>query len=151
MGDVLKTLGKIAPFAASVIPGIGPIAGAAIGAGSQLLSGGGAKGALQGAAEGAGSSMFHGGVPTMLKQGFGTMNESGTWTPDVAKILAGVGGISGLIGQQQQRRSAQNYANAEIAQRNALMSQILGRQNYGFNPNEPNLNAQSNTANAPAY
>jgi hypothetical protein len=47
-----KLLGTIAPIAASFIPGIGPLAGAAIGAGGGLLSGGGLKGALLGAATG---------------------------------------------------------------------------------------------------
>lgn len=45
---VRKVIGIAAPIAASFIPGIGPLAGAAIGAGGGLLSGGGLRGAITG-------------------------------------------------------------------------------------------------------
>lgn len=53
MGSKVRSLlGALAPIAASFIPGIGPLAGAAIGAGGGLLSGGGLRGALSGALSG---------------------------------------------------------------------------------------------------
>lgn len=48
-----KAISIAAPLAASFIPGIGPVAAAAIGAGAGALSGGGLKGALLGGVSGA--------------------------------------------------------------------------------------------------
>jgi hypothetical protein len=53
LGGLGKILKKIAPIAISFIPGIGPVASAALGAGLGALDGGGIKGALLGAATGA--------------------------------------------------------------------------------------------------
>ena len=53
LGGLGKILKKIAPIAVSFIPGIGPVASAALGAGMGALSGGGLKGALIGGATGA--------------------------------------------------------------------------------------------------
>jgi hypothetical protein len=53
LGKLGKILKKIAPIAVSFIPGIGPVAGAALGAGMGALSGGGLKGALLGGISGA--------------------------------------------------------------------------------------------------
>jgi hypothetical protein len=50
---IAKPLASLAPIAASFIPGVGPLAAAAIGAGSGLLSGKGIKGALMGGVTGA--------------------------------------------------------------------------------------------------
>lgn len=46
--SIKKVIGTVAPIAAGFIPGIGPLAAGAIGAGGGLLSGGGLKGALLG-------------------------------------------------------------------------------------------------------
>lgn len=60
--NVKKILGKAAPLA-SLIPGVGPLGAAAIGAAGGALSGGGLKGALIGGATGAlGSSLGAGGA-----------------------------------------------------------------------------------------
>jgi hypothetical protein len=53
LGKLGKILKKVAPIAVSFIPGIGPVAGAALGAGMGALSGGGLKGALLGGVSGA--------------------------------------------------------------------------------------------------
>lgn len=139
---MIKGIGKVAGIAApfaSLIPGVGPLAGAAIGAGGKLLSGGGAKGAVTGGLEGAAGG---------LAQKSGLVNKLGTslgntFAPggniDFAKVLGAAGGVADMIGRGQQRKSATDYANAGISQRNALMSKILGPQNYGV----PNMNAQS--------
>jgi hypothetical protein len=137
MGSVLKT---IAPIAASLIPGVGPIAGPLVGAGIGAAGGGGIKGALTGGLGGFGASRLLGqgglgGVASQIGNAFS--NPQGQ--PDFGKIVGAAGTAMNLIGQGQQRKSAQDYANANIAQRNALMSKILAPQNY----NVPNLNQQS--------
>ena len=132
----LKTLGNLAPLA-SLIPGVGPLAGAAIGAGGKLLAGGGAEGALTGGAEGALGGLANKAMSDdssfASKLGGAVKN---TFEPngqlDLSKILGVGGGIASMIGAGQQRKSAQNYGNAQIAQRNALMSKILAPQDYGF-------------------
>lgn len=53
MSKIFKKIARIAPIATAFIPGIGPLAGAAIGAAGGALSGGGLKGALLGGATGA--------------------------------------------------------------------------------------------------
>ena len=53
LGKLGRILKKVAPIAVSFIPGVGPVAGAALGAGMGALSGGGLKGALIGGATGA--------------------------------------------------------------------------------------------------
>ncbi len=53
LGKLFKVFKTIAPIAVSFIPGVGPVAGAALGAGMGALGGGGVKGALLGAASGA--------------------------------------------------------------------------------------------------
>jgi hypothetical protein len=45
LGKLGRILKKVAPIAVSFIPGVGPVAGAALGAGMGALSGGGLKGA----------------------------------------------------------------------------------------------------------
>src|SRR6266702_4144983 len=146
MGDVIKGIGNVvgtaAPFA-GLIPGIGPLAAAGIGAGGKLLSGGGAKGALTGGLEGAAgglaSNAFGGDLASKIGGALKNQFAPGGQL-DFSKILGVGGGIANLIGQGQQRKSAQDYANAGISQRNALMSKILGPQNYGIPA--PNLNQQ---------
>ncbi len=61
--NVKKIIGKAAPIAAAFIPGMQPLAAAAIGAGAGALSGGGLKGALLGGATGGlGNALGAGGV-----------------------------------------------------------------------------------------
>src|SRR5947207_2172333 len=50
---------------------------------------------------------------------------------DLGKLIGAAGGISGMVGQGRQRKSAQNYANARTSQLNVLMSKVLARPNYG--------------------
>jgi len=79
LGKIFK---KVAPIAASFIPGIGPLGAAAIGAGSGLLGGGGLKGALTGGALG---YVGGGGLnDTALARGINSISNS-----------AGVGNIFG--------------------------------------------------------
>lgn len=141
-----KIVGDVAPLA-SFIPGVGPVAGAAIGAGGKLLAGKGLGGALKGGLEGglggfANQELSSPGDSFISKLGAAVKNN---FEPegklDLGRVLGAAGGVEGLLGQGQQRKSAQGYANAQIAQRNALMSKILTPTNYGLP--SPNLNQQS--------
>jgi hypothetical protein len=60
--SIRRILGTVAPIAASFIPGVGPLAGAAIGAGGGALAGGGLRGAALG---GLGGFVGGGGLGTM--------------------------------------------------------------------------------------
>lgn len=100
-----KSIKKIAsfalPIAASFIPGIGPVASAAIGAGSGLLGGGGLKGALLGAATGGIGKVLTGGgsIPGLGSIG-GKLGAAGMGPPTPATGLLGAlkNAGSGLIG-----------------------------------------------------
>lgn len=161
MGKVIKGIGKAvgkvagvaAPFA-GLIPGIGPLAAAGLGAGGKALSralggqntfgNGGTEAILGAAAAGAGGKLannFLGGnvaskVGTALKNQYIPGGQL-----DIGKVLGTAGGVSSMIGQGKQRKSAQDFNNAQIAQRNALMSKILAGRDYGLP--SPNLNQQS--------
>lgn len=144
IGGVAK---KAAPFV-SMIPGVGPLAGAGIGAlGGALEEGGGLHSALQGAVGGGaggllgkipGVSGMLGKVGSVLGQGAGKVGQSiaDTYMPggklDLGKVVSTGGAISGMIGQNKQRKSAENYNNAAIDERNKLMSQILAPSNYNL-------------------
>lgn len=71
LGKLGKILKKVAPIAISFIPGIGPVAGAALGAGMGALGGGGIKGALLGAATGALGAGGAGGMGAKLGSNIG--------------------------------------------------------------------------------
>lgn len=150
-GGLVKAIGKAAPLAA-LIPGVGIPLAAGIGAAGRLASGGGLKGALTGAALGGGGAALLGGQgihglggAASKLGGFGkdiagqigkslTRPEGGI---DLGKVLGVAGGVSGLVGQHQQRKSAENYANANIAQRNMLLNRLLQPKDYALNvPNE---------------
>lgn len=55
---------------------------------------------------------------------------------DIAKLIGVGGGIANMIGQGRQRRSAQNYANAQIASRNALLERVLTPPDLGITPRD---------------
>ena len=102
-GGIGKTIAKIAPIAASFIPGIGPIASAAIGGISGLLGGGGIGGALSGAL---GSIGGFGGLGDMIGGGFGGLMSSAGGMLDGAfsglmsgDILGGMGGMGNILAQ----------------------------------------------------
>lgn len=128
-GDIEKVgqglTGKL-PFFKGVLGGGAPLAGMALG--GMGLAG---EGPLAGMLSGAGSKIGQGLESTFMPGG----------KLDMAKALGAVGSVANLTGAAQQRKSAQDYANAQIGQRNALMSKILGPQNYGLPA--PNLNQQS--------
>lgn len=64
--------------------------------------------------------------------------------------LIGAGmGLVNMLGQRSQRKKAEARSSALNAQRNQLLSKILGSQNYGFEPNQaPNLNEQNSATRA---
>lgn len=133
MGDVIKGIGKVVGTAAplaGLIPGIGPLAAAGIGAGAKLLGGGGGKGAVEGAAAGG-----LGGLANKL----GAFNTDNKFDP--SKAIGAAGTVMNMIGQGQQRKSATDYNNAQIQQRNMLMSKILSPKDFNMSPS-PNLNQQ---------
>ncbi len=73
VGSIGKVVGKVAPIAASFIPGIGPLASAAIGGISGMMSGGGIGGFLSGALGGLGGI---GGLGSMLGGSVGGFMQS---------------------------------------------------------------------------
>lgn len=154
LSDIGHMIGKVAsnPLVTagiSMIPGVG-IPGAALAGGlGRLMAPGGnlgeaVKGGLTGAASGfAGgklASMGGGGDGIMAKlggimqQGKDQLGES--LAPggkiDFNKILNLGGTAANMMGQRQQRASAQNYANSQIDQRNVLLGKINQPQNYGL-------------------
>lgn len=147
MGGVIKTIGSVLGDAAPIlgsIPGIGTIPAAIAGGAGGLMSGKGLGGALKGAAGGAlgglggtalnaiGGGGGLGGVARQIGQAFSRPEDQGGGV-DLQKIIGTAGNVMNMIGQGQQRKSAQNYQNAEIAQRNNLMSKILAPQSYNMN------------------
>jgi hypothetical protein len=108
----LKSLGKIArqaaPFA-SLIPGVGPIAAAGLGAGGSLLEGGGLKGAIKGGLGGyVGSSGISG-----LTGGKGIMGVTGAIAKQGGYKAAGVNLLKSKLGMGG-GASAADAAPAEI-------------------------------------
>lgn len=146
-GGVAK---KLAPFA-SLIPGVGPLAGVALGGlgslahgdniGEALKSGamgglgGVASKALQGGSALEGSDIFSKLARTAIKPGM-LGNTAGTGL-DLGKTVGLGTGIANIVGARQQNKSAQNYNNANIDLRNQLMSRVLSggaNQKYDFSP-----------------
>jgi hypothetical protein len=150
---------KAAPFA-GMIPGVGTLAGGALGGLGALAHGDGFGGALKYGAEGAlsgyGGGLLRGGadaattaadatgdtgggflsnVGNMLKSG-GSAIAKNFKNPDgsmnIGKLVAAGGAGMNMIGQAKQRNSAQNYNNSQIDQRNKLMSQIMTPQNLNL-------------------
>ncbi len=139
---------KLAPFV-SLIPGAGTLAGAALGGLGSLAHGDKfgsiLKSGLMGAAGGfAGSKLLGGkGLTGDIFKKLGHLatqpnvlgNASGQL--DLGKVLGLGAAGANVIGANAQRRSSQNYANAQTDQRNQLMSRILaggGQRTYNFAP-----------------
>jgi|ERR1043166_1987441 hypothetical protein len=163
-GAFLRDIGKAGEAAAPIaglIPGVGPLAGLALGAGGGLLNRGlnarglgeaakfGGEGALSGFAgkellggKGImGLGNLPGGLSNLGHDISGFAGKIGRALPigvhggaplDLGKLATGAMGASNFLGAQQQRKQAQAYNNAEIDQRNKLMQAILGGSN--FNP-----------------
>lgn len=98
-----KLLGTVAPIAAGFIPGIGPLASAAIGAGNGLLTGGGLKGALLGGLTGGAGNLLgsSGGFQGLMNGGAGADAAfgkflSGSGTAGAANAAASKGLSGGL-------------------------------------------------------
>lgn len=92
IGGLAKGASKIAGF----VPGVGTLAGGLLGAGGELLSGGGLKGALKGGLSGALPGVLRGVAGGVAKKGLGGLLQKG------AALLKGKGlpGSSGsLLGQ----------------------------------------------------
>ena len=86
LGGVVKIVKAVAPIAISFIPGIGPRAGAAIGAGLGAIGGGGIKGALIGGIGGALGTSAGQGVAKSIGTGLSSFvpeSLSGILTPQV--------------------------------------------------------------------
>lgn len=95
MSSLIK---KIAPFAASFIPGIGPLAGAALGAGLGAAGGGGLKGALLGGAGGylgAGGGGLANAAGSAVSKAVGLGGQTGAQTIGSGLSGALLGGASG--------------------------------------------------------
>lgn len=147
-GGLGKILGTVAPIALSFIPGLGPLASAAIGAAGGALSGGGLKGALIG---GAGGFIGGGGISSLAKTAgkigasgaispaFGTLSKTanvlgklgvgGSGTSTLGKLRQGLGALQQLSPQQGQQPS-QGYTNEQVQQ--LLMQQQGGRRPSAF-------------------
>lgn|SRR5512135_611719 len=143
MGKVIKgigsVVGKVAPVA-GLIPGVGPLAaGIAGGAGNLLAGKNVAKGALGGALGGFGGSILSGGAGAGPLAGIAgrigralPIGQKGGAPFDLGKIIGTGGAVADFIGSQQQRKSSQRYANAQIDLRNKLLSQILSSPSTGL-------------------
>jgi len=159
--DIGKAGESAAPIA-GLIPGVGPLAGGLLGAGGALLNRGFTPGALgeglkyggEGALSGAvGQTLFGGkGIGGITSPNFsGLAGDLGNIAGKVGKAVASpnllgnaagnldLGKVAGLgmaganlAGAQQQRKSAQNYTNAQIDLKNKLLSSILAPQNYNL-------------------
>lgn len=106
-GSLFKVFKKIAPIAVSFIPGVGPVAGAALGAGLGALDGGGLKGALMGGVTGALGAGGAGGLGSKLGNQLGgkILNQAASNTAKSALggalingALQGIGGGNPLAG-----------------------------------------------------
>ena len=98
LGKILKT---VAPIAVSFIPGIGPVASAALGAGLGALSGGGLKGALIG-----GISGGLGGAGAASKIGGTILNKGASAVAQKALGDAIIGGALGAATGQNPLKAA---------------------------------------------
>ena len=134
LGKLGKILKKIAPIAVSFIPGVGPVAGAALGAGLGALDGGGIKGALLGAATGALGAGGAGGIGAKLGTDIGG-KVLGNAASAAAKNALGQAAIQGTLGT--------------IAGRDPLSSAIGGAfQGYLQTPKTPGTPAAAKTTTA---
>lgn len=168
IGGALKhgvhELGGLAEKAAPVvgmIPGVGTLAGGAIGGLGALAHGDGLKGMLKsgamGALSGYGGGLLKGTeaganaastggsflskVGGVLKSGAGQIagnfkNADGSL--DLAKLVAAGGAGANMIGQAKQRKSSEKYNNARIDQSNSLMQSLLAPKNYNLPQITPN-------------
>ena len=152
LGGTVENAGKAfegkMPFFKGVLPA------AAMGLGGAGLLGAGPLGGLLGGVGGDIGSLagkIGKALPLGLQGGQGL---------DVGKLAEGGLGLANVIGAQQQQNAASKYNNAQIDQRNQLMSRILSgtgsgqpynmQQSQGYNPKQPNLNQQS-TATSGGY
>lgn len=161
MGKVLKGIGKVvgkvagvaAPFA-GLIPGVGPLAAAGLGAGSKLLSrtlmgkntfGKGGFADIAGAGLAGGLGKFGidklGGTGNVFsKIGNVIRQPNMLGTPEgklsLGKVIGLGTGAANFLGAQKQRKSAEQYLGAQTDLRNQLMSRVLsgGGQTYNFAP-----------------
>ena len=85
VGSVMKIVKAVAPIAVNFIPGIGPIAGAALGAGLGAINGGGIKGAVLG---GLGAALGPGGIGQGLAGNIGSVANS---------AIGNIGGLSNEV------------------------------------------------------
>ena len=153
MGGVVKTIGKVVGGAApllGMIPGVGTIPAAIAGGVGGLAQGKGLGGALRGALGGATGGLagnaleaMGGGNPTGPLSGIASRIGKSFLQPDgnvdLGKLVGTAGAAMGAIGANQQRNSAQKYMNANIDQRNQLMSRILSGTpptQYNFAPEQ---------------
>lgn len=141
IGHAVGNIGsKVAPLV-GMIPGVGTLAATGIGALSGALKeGGGLKGAIQGGIGGAAGGLINKipGVSGMLGKIGGVLGQGAkdTFMPngklDLGKVIGAGGAVSSIIGQNKQRKSAENYNNTNIDQRNQLLSKILAPKSYGM-------------------
>lgn len=96
---IAKPLSAIAPIAASFIPGVGPLAAAAIGAGSGLLSGKGLKGALMGGVTGALGAGALGGAAKGAAAAGDAASAAASAAPSIAKAAETAGQVANTAGQ----------------------------------------------------
>lgn len=143
-----KGLSIASPFAA-LIPGVGPLAAAGLGAGGKALGralsgkntfgkGGAADILGTGAIAGLGSAGAKalGGQHKVLGQ-IGKSVKTAFTTPtgqlDLGRVAGAGMGAANFLGAQRQRRANQKYDNANTDLRNQLMSRILQSPQYDFN------------------
>lgn len=146
----IKGIGKVvggglkiaSPFAA-LIPGVGPLAAAGLGAGARTL-GRALSGQRTfdagdilrtGALAGAGGFATGGKGLAGFKQSGLYRNIGKAFTapgggPDVGRIAGAGMGLANFLGGRAQRKSAEGYNNAQTDLRNQLLSRILAQPQY---------------------
>lgn len=137
IGKGLKGVAKIAPIAASFIPGIGPLAAAGISAGSALIRGKGIKGAVTGGLSSlAGTKLLgklgamgktagaSGKANSILTGAKGALGKLGTWAKaNPGQAIGAAGAAYGLYGQHQTNKANQRYMQDQLNLRESALNQ----------------------------
>lgn len=154
LGGVAKFASKVAPVALAFSP-LGPVAAGAASAAIGKLSGKSfGQSLLQGAGTAGGKLLFN----KLKAPGAGVGGEAGPslfsklgsvagktlkgtfMTPegglDMQRILGAGGAVAGLAGNIQQRNAANRTLSGQNDVRNLLISRLLERPNYNFQPTE---------------
>lgn len=134
---IAKPLAALAPIAASFIPGVGPLAAAAIGAGSGLLSGKGLKGALMGGVTGALGAGALGGAAKGAAAAGDAASAAASAAPTIAKAAETAGQVANTAGQAASAGS--NALGALQSAAPQILGSALGQQPQAAQQQAPSI------------